>query len=300
MMTMLELIQAATGELGLPVPTYVAGNPNRATVQQLALLNSVGRNALRGYMWQWQQIEHRFYVNSSVQNGNVVENSNVISGLADTSQFSTQWMLTGNGILQDTYITNVVDATTIIISQPANGTYPAASITFCQTQYDLPSDYDHTVPRTHWDKSKHWEMLGPETQQQWEWLKSSYISTGPRIRWMISGNTFQIWPIIDTDDFLGFNYISNGWAFNAGDTRQTSLVADTDYCIYPDAMMITGLKYRYFEIKGFDTTDLKDQWTEQLLIARAQDASAPTLSMAPRLSNVLIDWSQIPDSGYGA
>jgi hypothetical protein len=76
----------------------------------------------------------------------------------------------------------------------------------------MPSDYDRKIDRTDWDKTKHWEMLGPETAQQWEWLLSGYISTGPRIRYRIFGGYFQIWPMVTTADTLGFEYVSNAWA----------------------------------------------------------------------------------------
>ena len=53
-----------------------------------------------------------------------------------------------------------------------------ATVNFQKVKYDLPNDYDSIVPRTMWDKSKRWELLGPEDAQQWEWLLSGYISTG--------------------------------------------------------------------------------------------------------------------------
>ena len=85
-----------------------------------------------------------------------------------------------------------------------------ATITVEKVKYALPSDYESTVPRTHWDKSKHWEMLGPESPQQWEWLLSGFISTGPRIRYRLLGKYFQIWPGVSTNELLGYEYRSNG------------------------------------------------------------------------------------------
>jgi hypothetical protein len=50
--TLLQLIQQATGEMGLAVPTVVTGSTNADTIQQLALLNAVGYELLRQHPWQ--------------------------------------------------------------------------------------------------------------------------------------------------------------------------------------------------------------------------------------------------------
>jgi len=165
----------------------------------------------------------------------------------------------------------------------------------------MPTDFDRLIDRTQWDKSKRWEMLGPETPQQWQWLKSSYISTGPRIRWTRMGGYFQIWPAIAANEYLGLEYISKNWVLAAADVTpsKSSLTVDTDTCIFPDRLMVLGLKLKYFEIKGFDTTAIYRDYMMQKDIAKANDGGAKILSMAPRDSQVLITIAQVPDSGYG-
>ena len=138
------------------------------------------------------------------------------------------------------------------------------------------------------------------TPQQWQWLKSSYISTGPRIRWRIMGQLFQIWPLTSTNEYLSFEYISSNWAQSASGAGQTSMVQDSDTCIFPDRLIVLGLKKKYFEVKGFDTTAFQRDYDMQLNIAKANDAGSPTLSLAPRTANVLIGWENIPDANYGA
>ena len=79
----------------------------------------------------------------------------------------------------------------MIVSQPFVGLSGTYSYNFCQTQYPIASDYDRQIDRTQWDKTKHWEMLGPESQQQAQWLKSGFISTGPRLRWWMEARILQ-------------------------------------------------------------------------------------------------------------
>jgi hypothetical protein len=150
-----------------------------------------------------------------------------------------------------------------------------------------------------WDLSKHWEMLGPESPQQWEWLLSGFISTGPRIRWRLFGKYFQIWPGVSTNELLGYEYRSKGWAESDTGVVKNSFTVDTDTCIYPDRLMVLATKLKYFEAKGFDTTAMYRNYIEEFEIVRAQDTSAANLSFAPRPGTVLIGYDNIPDTGYG-
>ena len=298
--TMLQLIQETSNELGLVAPTYVAGNTNQDVIQLLALMNRQGYNLTKEYDWRALQIEYRFYTQAITTTGDVVNGSPIITNVADTTGLSNKWMAsTGNGVPQDCSVVSVVGST-VTMNQPMQATEVGASLVFGQTKYDLPPDYESITDRTHWDKTKHWEMLGPEDAQQWQWLKSGYISTGPRVRWRILGQYFQIWPIMNTQEYLGFEYRSKGWARSSSDEIKNSFTADTDTTVFDDQIMILGTKLRYWQIKGFDTTALQQEYDRYLNVAKANDKGAPNLSFAPYPSKVLIGYANIPDTGYGS
>lgn len=122
-------------------------------------------------------------------------------------------------------------------------------------------------------------MLGPEDAQQWEWLQSGYIATGPRVRWRLFGAYFQIWPGFSASEYLGFEYRSNAWAATAAGVAKSSFTIDTDTCIYPDRLMVLALKLKYFEAKGFDTTAIYRDYREELEAAIALDMSSANLSL---------------------
>jgi hypothetical protein len=164
----------------------------------------------------------------------------------------------------------------------------------------LPPDYETITDNTHWDKTKHWQMLGPVDAQQWQWLKSGYISTGPRVRWRILGNTFQIWPPYNTQEYLGFEYRSKGWVRSSTDQVKNSFTADNDTSVLDDTVIVLATKLKYFQIKGFDTTGLQQDYFRYLNVAKANDKGSATLSFAPSPSAVLIGWANIPDTGYGS
>jgi len=298
--TMLQLIQETSNELGLVAPTSVAGNTNQDVIQLLALMNRQGYNLTKEYDWRALQKEYRFYTQSVSTTGDVLDGSYDILNVADTTGIvPNKWMVTGTGIPQDCYVV-AVSGSTVTLNQPAEQTEIGTTLTFGQTQYDLPPDYETITDRTQWDKTKHWEMLGPEDAQQWQWLKSGYISTGPRVRWRILGQYFNIWPMMNTQEYLGYEYRSKGWAESSTGQVKNSFTADTDTTIFDDQIMILGTKLRYWQIKGFDTTALQQEYDRYLNVAKANDKGAPNLSFAPYPSKVLIGYANIPDTGYGS
>ena len=296
--TMLELVQQVTNELGVATPTSVAGNTNQDVIQILALMNANGYEFLRRHAWRELTKQNAFYTQYITTTGTWTTAARTIT-MASTAGLDTTYQVQGTGINQNTYIVSVDSGTQVTVNQDFSASAAGATAYFQKIKYSLPSDYESLVPRTMWDKSKHWEMLGPEDAQQWEWLLSGYISTGPRIRWRLLGAYFQIWPGMSTAEYLGFEYRSKGWAAAADGTVKNSFTVDTDTCIYPDRLMVNATKLKYFEAKGFDTTAMMRNFLTEMEAAKALDMSSANLSLAPRPGTVLIGYDNIPDSGYG-
>ena len=300
--TMLQLVQQVTAELNLAVPTFVAGNQSQDVQQILALMNGAGYDLVKEYNWQALQVQYRFYTQAINTTGTTVNGSTVlqIDQAIDLSGVTTQWQVTGTNINQDTNVVSVDNTTKqIVLSQMASGT-GSGEIVLAQTAYTLPADFETITDRTQWDKTKHWEALGPETAQQWQWLKSGYISTGPRIRWRILDNQFQIWPPMNTNEYLGWEYRSKGWARAANGAIKNSFTVDSDTTVYDDRLMVIYTKLKYFQVKSFDTTALNQDYMRYLSVVKANDKGAPNLSFAPYPSKVLIGYANIPDTGYGS
>jgi hypothetical protein len=297
---MLQLVTQVTNELGVPTPTSVAGNPNQDVVQILALMNATGYELLRKADWRELTKPYSFFTDYTTTTGTYSTSSRVITGIPSTTGLDTTYMVVGTGFPNATFIESVDSSTQVTTTNFSTSNVTNGTVYFQKVKYDFPSDYDSIVPRTQWDKSKHWEMLGPESAQQWEWLLSGFISTGPRIRWRLFGSYFQIWPGYSNAEFLGYEYRSKGWATASNGTVKNSFTADSDTCIYPDRLMVLSTKLKYFQAKGFDTTALYRDYITEFETSVAQDTSAANLSFAPRPGAVLIGWDNIPDSGYGS
>ncbi len=294
--TMLQLMQQVTNELGVATPTAVATNTTQDIVQLLALMNACGYELLRKADWRELTKPYTFFTSYTTTTGTYAANTQIITGIPSTAGLDTTYMVVANGYPNATFIQSVDSATQVTVNTQTTAAATNGTIYFQKVKYALPTDYDAIVPRTQWDKSKHWEMLGPEDAQQWEWLLSGFISTGPRVRWRLLGNYFQIWPGFSNAENLGFEYRSKGWAAAADGTVKNRFTVDTDTCIYGDRLVVLGTKLKYFEAKGFDTTAMYRNYATELDTEIAQNVSAANLSFAPRPGSVLIGWENIPDS----
>ena len=297
---LLQLVQQVTAELNLAVPTYVAGNTSQDVQQILALMNRAGYDLVKEHDWQALELEYRFYTTAVTTTCDTTNGTYILGNIPSTVGLDSTYSIVGTNVPQDTYVDQVIDAHTITTTQLSSATSIGGSVTFSKTIYDLPPDYETITDNTHWDKTKHWQMLGPVDAQQWQWLKSGYISTGPRVRWRILGGEFQIWPPYNSQEYLGFEYRSKGFVRDASGTVKNSFTADTDTTVLDDTIIVLATKLKYFQIKSFDTTALSQDYQRYLNVAKANDKGSATLSFAPQPSAVLIGWANIPDTSYGS
>lgn len=283
-------------------PSTVIGNVAQDIVQTLALVNAAGDELAREHQWQALTKQHRFTATFYTYTGNTTAGSTSVTGMSSVANLDNTFMAVGGSIPQDTMVVSA-SGTTVVLTQAPTATASTVSITFSKVLFAPPDDFDRQIDRTHWDRSKHWEMLGPQTAQQNEWLRSGYISTGPRIRYRYFGGYFQIWPALGSTENLVLEYVSKYWVQATGSgvvtpTKQAFAV-DTDTCIFPDALMRLLIKLKYYEVKNFDTTAYYRDYMTQKDLAKAHDAGSQTLSMSPTQSTNLIGYENIPDSGYG-
>jgi hypothetical protein len=298
MSTLLQNIQDVCLELGIPSPNTVVGNSDESVQQLRALMNRIGDTLTTENDWQGLIKEYRFQTVYYQYTGNVALNATQLTGMSSISGLTSDFMVMGNGIMQDTFVTSATGST-VNININATGAYTGQTYTFGQVNYAMPSDYQRMVNKTQYNKSNRWSVIGPKDAQEWQWLKASYVTTGPRMRFRIAGNKFVVWPMPTAQVILGFEYQSGSWVVAADGSYKTKFSADTDTSIFPDRLLVLGTKLKYFQIKGFDTTSLQADFAREVSKFKAQDAGADTLSLAPKYPNVLLTQNNLPDTGFG-
>lgn len=305
--TLLSLFRTTMQGMGVATygnPLTVVGNTNQDVTQTLALCNAAGDELNREFEWQQAQKQYIFEASYFSYTGTTTSGSTSLTSMSSIASLDVTFGVTGTGIPQDTRIAAAPSGTTVVLNQEATATGSSITFTFSKILFALPDDFDRPVDSTQWDKTRRWNMLGPQTAQQREWLRSGFLSSGPRIRFWMMGGYFQIWPPLGADEVLAYSYQSKYWilataASTPAPTKQAFTV-DTDTVMFPDPLMRAMIRLKYFEAKGFDTTAYLRDYMRQVDIAKASDAGSPNLSMAPRPGSMLIGFGNIPDSGYGS
>jgi hypothetical protein len=295
-MNLLQLVQTACKEMGLQVPSSASSSLEPQVVQLTALANKIGDDIVTDAEWQGINREYRFSVNFLQRTGTLVQGSALVN--VPTSGLSNLFTVEGEGVPPDTQVSAINSPSLLTLNQDALQSGPV-SLTFIQTAYNLPVDFQRQINGTHWDKSNHWPLIGPSSPQDWQYFKSGIVQSGPRIRYRFIRDKFVIWPPVNTTSQLGFEYISKYWAQDASGNPKQYMDTDSDACIFADRTMINGIKYEFFSIKGFDTQALARDYFFQKQKEISGDGGAPVLSLSPDSYIPLIGPHSVPDTGYG-
>jgi hypothetical protein len=173
--------------------------------------------------------------------------------------------------------------------------------------YALPADFKRPVTQTEWDRVAQSMLRGPASKQEWQFIRSAGVSSGlswsPQFKLLVdtAGNKVLTLASAPVDiRALSFWYISKNWVFDASSQGKDKATADDDTAVFPDPLMVAGVKLRFFQAKGFDTTSLAADFQTALDDATEGDDSAPVLSLdhRARLGNI-INVNNLPESGYG-
>lgn len=297
-MNVLQLIQQVCDELAINRPTLVVGTTDPQIRQLYALLNRLGADLCRQF--NWQRLNKEFIINTvaSVRTATTTQGSAVVT-MADTTGLTTQYGVDGIGIVPFAQILSVDSPTQVTLTMAAteSGTN---DLNFAQIAYNLPSDWLNQIPQTEWDRTNRWPLMGPQSPQDWQSFKSGIVYAGPRERFRILGNAVVLNPPPPDGLILAYEYISNAWVLSATGVPQSSYLADTDTAIFSDSLLITGLKAQWKQAKGLDGNFDLAEFRTLLEQNKAQDKSAPRLSLSPYADSILLTEWNISDGNWPA
>lgn len=303
-LSLLEIIQTAYTELGLNAPTTVIGNSDLQVKQGLSLANREGQSLYRDH--PWTVLQNEFIVNVAspiVTVGDVANNSALIINIPNTAGLDDNYAVSGLGMPQAQRIVEVIDANTVRCEMLSTATVVGTPITFAKDTYELPSSFDRYIDQTWWDRTNHWRLIGPDSPQMSQYIRSGIFSTGPRIRWnQIGAGTakWRIWPpptAQNTPDALVFMYIAKDWVQHQDGTFGDSFIADIDIPILDPQAFILGVKWRLWQIKRFEYADMQQEYLDYIDQLRARDGGIPDLYLNRRAGPYLISSDNIQD-GY--
>jgi hypothetical protein len=287
--TLLQIGQAVVNELGLPPLTSIAGNQNTTARQVLALVNRSGDEIYQSHPWIVSQDQHIVEIGDPIiTTGDVVAGSGIISNIPSTAGIvANQWAVTGNSVQQSSRVIEVIDANTVEMDMYATETVVGGEMIFAKDTYAVPDAFKWFADRTMWDRTNHWELIGPMSPQADQWERSGIVTVGPRKRWRQIGTeptNWRLWPPPTASGSypatLVFEYNSKYWASSAGGVRQQWLVVDTDYPVIDAQAIILSTKWRLWQQKGFEYGAMQAEANDYISRLAARDGGSPDLSLS--------------------
>jgi len=320
-LNILQMVQQAQAELGLPQSVSVFGQSGATDLtgtQMGALANRALDELRRLNRWTVLQKEQNIVVNVAVTiTGDMTAQSPVITNISPntTALTALDWQVSGPGISVASRIQSVDSSTQVTCTmENTNSTnLTGQTIQFAQDTYLLPSDIDWFNNRTFWDRTNRWELIGPDSPQIDQWHRSGIVATGPRRHYRIlravdpttglRADMVRFWPApfeIADPLQLVFEFLSvNVVEVDGGKATVQYFANDTDTSLLDENAIIMGIKWMFWEIKGFGSyITMQNRWVDYCERLKARDGSAPNLKVVQRLSPLLVSPNNVQDGFF--
>lgn len=305
--TLLQIVNTALQELGLATDTTVVNSTQQTTIQMYAYANQEIEELRQRHNWTALQNEYNLVVSPpTITTGDVGLNSAVITNIPSTAGLEAQyWQVAGASIPVAARILSVDSPTQITMTMEATGATAGTALTFSKDTYPEPSNFDHFINNTWWDRTNRWSLLGPDSPQLDQWHRSGIVATGPRRHFRQLGalaNNYRIWPPpaeITEPLQLVFEYISFDCVYVLG-TAVTSKYFnnDDDIPILNDRAITMGIKWRFWEQKGFDFSVKRTDYDTYVERLAARDGGKNMLSLVNNQASILVNSFQVQDGFF--
>lgn len=168
-----------------------------------------------------------------------------------------------------------------------------------KTEFDLPEDFGRIVNQTEWSSSNRRPMYGPMTPQGWSWVQFGIVSVGVYYRYRILRNKFTVFPTPPVGETFHFYYISRNWVYDPViDDYKDKVEQDLDEPIFDNFLMVAGAKFKLWNAKGMDASDLSAQLSYMLNAEKGQTTGAPVISLDSRWDYLYISGQNVPDGSW--
>lgn len=308
MKTALQMVNAAQAELGLPQSSSTSAD--NTAIQMMALANRTLDEIRRMNRWTSMQYEFNLVCTpATITTGNIGAQSAIITNIPSTAGLvADAFVVAGQGIPPPARILSVDSPSQVTMTMEATNTTPLVGIPlqFAQDTYQMPTGLDWMNNRTFWDRTNRWELLGPDSPQLDQWHRSGIVVTGPRRHFRQVGskaNQFRLWPPpfeISAPLQLVFEYLNiDAVAVNGSSTLAQYFVNDADTPLLDDQAIIMGIKWMFWEAKGFGSyVTMQQRWIDYVDRLIARDGAAPTLNIVKRINPVFLSPANIQDGFF--
>lgn len=309
-MSLLSICTMAAGAARVPAPQTIIGNTDETAALLLQLANDEGEALARRKPGGWAAMVTQYtFTTVALSVTGTLNGTNVITAISPntTGILPNIFQVFGAGFPNNALVQSVNSSSQVTITLATGSSGTGQKLTFGQSDYPLPSDFERPVDGTFWDRSRFWQMRGALSPQQWQLYKSSILGTSAtvqrryRIR-NVSGTVYlSIDPVpSDNNSTLVFEYVSNGWCANAAtQARQNTWQLDTDIGVLDEFIIRKGVQYRLLERLGMAYDVAAAEYEDIADKAMAHDAGTEILEMVKIAGINLISPWNVQDGNFG-
>jgi hypothetical protein len=166
--------------------------------------------------------------------------------------------------------------------------------------YSLPMDCLRMIPETLWGQNTWRSGYGGPTAAQWESLLTWQPAATLRLLFRIQGESLEFTPTPATAFTVTLAYQSSWWAGAVGETLSSeTLSASITEPVYDRRLMVTAIKVRYLEARGFDSVAARLDYERAVSRAMGADGVSPGLTIGGSRGGGLAGWRNLPPTGWG-
>ena len=140
-----------------------------------------------------------------------------------------------------------------------------------QVGYSQPSDFDHFVPFTQWNRTTNRRMY-PILPNEWQLFQSGLATVSINERFRIRGKDREILiePTPASVETLSFEYVSENYCESAGGAERAVWTADTDVALVDEELFELSLIWRLLKRLGEPYAEEKAEYGRTLDTILAQ------------------------------
>jgi hypothetical protein len=145
----------------------------------------------------------------------------------------------------------------------------------------IPTDFDHMVNETIFNRTSKERVWGPISNEEWQYTQANLVTlVDPSYR--IRGGTILITPTPSSGDTIAYEYISKNILRTAAGVEITGgWAADTNTSALDERIHTLGLIWRYRQAKGYLYDEDQLEYERRVTEAIMRDGSRPRLSSDP-------------------
>jgi hypothetical protein len=158
----------------------------------------------------------------------------------------------------------------------------------------VPSDWDHFINNSFFNRTTRREMLGPITPQMWQAIKAQPQFNQVFLCFRERDGNFLITPEPAAGNEIAYEYISKNFVVAANGDRKAEFTADTDTTVLPEKLIVLGIRWRFLKSKGLDYNEDFRTYQEQLQESTSREQGATKLDVTGRTFGNFWGYPNVP------